>query len=418
MQEFFKSTIISIFIKYLLMVTPLPNVSYLSDYDVMVEDNLYLHHNTIYKCTKTGIFNGSDIEYKNHLYCNETVYCNENLKCTDDVIPYGGKRLAEYEVIDTYLEGQDIIGLTELFTSTTAYYDTQTHIKLGDYLRLLRSIYGLDLMSLYNCYANYFVDNIDISGGKLAEGNNPYYKVTLIPVKFNHTYTITLSTSSSAFLKPVIYDGRLIKDPSTSTFIYDNIYTSITKLSAQSLNNPIYINIANTDPKAQALEKHLYLAIQIPKNNNTPITVLEGEFRNYYKLSDYDAKIFNYSTEPDLNKLFISKSSLLKRQKSLTLDTRVEPFSERLIEYLVGHTIDVREELSENVKYVTDIFGFKYGYEGSWEPALRAKLFDSYMRLKEKKTNMNFEDILGYVDKDMEEALTKGYMKYGRRERI
>lgn len=418
MQEFFKSTIISKFIKYLLMVTPLPNVSYLSDYDVMVEDNFYLYHNNIYKCTQTGIFTSNDVEYKSNLYCNETIHCSDELRCTDEVVPYGGKRLAKYKFIDRYTEGQDIVGITELFRSSTSYYDTETHIKLGDYLRLLRSVYGLDLMSLYNCYANYFVDNIDISNGKLTEESNPYYKVTLIPVKFNHTYTLTLSTSSTSFIKPVVYDGRLIKDPTTDNFVYDNIYTSITKLNSQSLNNPIYINIANTDPSAQALEKHLYLAIQIPKNNNTPITVLEGEFRNYYKSNIYDAKVFTYGIESDLNKLFISKSSLLQKQQGLFLTTVVKPFSDRLIEYLVGHTIDVREELSENIKYVTDKFGFKYGYEGSWEPELRGKLFDAYMKWQNKKPNMNYEDILGYVDKDIEEALVKGYVKYGNNYRF
>ena len=74
--------------------------------------------------------------------------------------------------------------------------------------------------------------------------------------------------------------------------------------------------------------------------------------------------------------------------------------------------------MSENIKYITDKFGFKYGYEGSWEPALRGKLFDAYMEWKDKKPNLNFEDILGYVDKDIEEALTKGYIKYGYKWRI
>lgn len=418
MQEFFKSTIISKFIKYLLMVTPLPNVSYLSDYDLMVENNLYLYHNHIYRCTRTGIFNGSNVEYKSHLFCGENIICGNNLCCSDGIIPYGGNRLADYELLDSYVEGEDIVGITELFHSNTHYYDIQTHIKLGDYLRLLRSLYGLDLLPLYNCYANYFVDNIDLSSGKLREASNAYYKVTLVPVKFNHTYTITLATSSNAFIKPVIYDGKLIKDPNKSGFIYDNTYTKITKLNTQTINNPIYITINNTDPDAQALEKYLYLAIQLPKNNNTPITVLEGEYKNYIQTSEYDAKVFRYAVEKDLNKLFLSKSSLLKRQQSMLFNTQVPPFSDRLIEYLVGHTIDVREELSENVKYVTDTFGFKCGYEGSWEPEIRGKLFDAYMQWQNKKPNMNYEDILGYVDKDIEEALNRGYIKYGVKWRI
>ena len=226
MQEFFKTTIISKFIKYLLMVTPIPNVSFLSDYDVMVEGNFYLYHGRIYKCNKTGIFNGSGIVYKNFLYCSETVYCNDELCVTDSVIDYGGKRLAEYEVVDDYLEGQDIIGITELFHSSRSYYDIETHKKLGEYLRLLRSMYGLDLMSLYNCYCSYYVENIDISQGRLLEDYNVQYKVTLVPIKFNRTYTIALNASSTVFMKPVIYDGRLIKSKTGRSYVYDNQYTN------------------------------------------------------------------------------------------------------------------------------------------------------------------------------------------------
>lgn len=414
MQEFFKTTIISKFIKYLLMVTPLPNLSYLQDYDVMVEGNFYLYHGYIYKCTKTGIFNGSGIIYKNFLYCSETVCCNDNLRVTDGVTDYGGKRLAEYDVIDTYREGQDIIGFTEIFDSTRGAYDTETHIKLGNYLRLLRSMYGLDLMSLYNCYCNYYVDNVDISKGRLQEDNNPYYKVTLIPVKFNKEYTIALNTSATIFMKPVIYDGRLIKNTDGKSFAYDNQYTQITKVASINSAHPIKLLISNTDPYAQSLEKHLYLAIQLPKQNNTSITVLEGVFNNYINNIDYDVRLFTHAIEADINKTFTSKSSLLANNKTSMFGVKKSiPFSDRLIEYLVGHTIDVREELSENVIRVTSSFGYKDGYEGSWEVSLRAKLYDAYIKLRDKKPDLNYEDILGYVDKDIEDALNRGYIKYG-----
>lgn len=431
MQEFFKTTIISKFIKYLLMVTPLPNVSYLNDYDIMVEDNFYLYHGKIYKCTRTGIFNGSNVVYKDYLYCSETVYCGDNLRCTDGLIEYGGKRIAQYEVVDNYVEGKDIIGMTEYFHSTRTYYDEQTHIKLGDYLRLLRSMYGLDLMSLYNCYCNYYVDNIDISRGRLYEDNNPQYKVTLIPIKFNRTYTLAMNCSSTIFIKPVIYDGRLIKNSDNKTFVYDNRYTNITKLSGCSSSNPVKISVSNTDAYAQSLEKYLYLAIQVPVTNMSSITILEGDFNNYFNKMDYDARLFKYAVEKDINKTFITTPSLLAIQKrtiqlngrSLLLfnsedeqqkiDNMSIPFSDRLIEYLVGHTIDMRDEISENITRVTNEFGYKVGYEGSWDVSIRGKLFDMYTALQEKKADiLNFEDILGYVDKDIEEALNRGYLKY------
>lgn len=432
MQEFFKTTLVSKFIKYLLMVNPLPNVSYLNDYDIMVEGNFYLYHGKIYKCTLTGIFNGSQIIYKDYLYCSESIYCNDNLVCTDGLYNYGGKRLAEYELIDDYFEGKDILGFTEHFHSTKTYYDENTHIKLGNYLRLLKSMYGLDLMSLYNCYCNYYVDNVDLTLGKLIDNNNKYYKVTLVPIKFNRTYTIGMNCSSTIFIKPVIYDKKLIRTPDNKKFMYDNKYTAVSKFSGVKFNNPFKVNVFNTDPDAQSLEKFLYLAIQFPVNTTTPITVLEGDFNNYLNKHTYDFKMFDYSIERDVNKALISQPSLLMNYKNniningvimsskntgknheLILGDGSLPFSDRLVEYLIGHTIDMRDEICENISRVTNKFGFRVGYEGSWNTAIRGKLFEGYIKLKETKEDIiSLDDILGYVDKDIEEALNKGYLKY------
>lgn len=413
MQEFFKTTLISKFIKYLLMVTPLPNVSFLNDYDIMVEGNFYLYRNKIYKCTRTGTFNGSNIIYKNYLYCSETVYCRDSLNCSDGLVDYGGNRLAEFEVISDYMEGQDIVGITELFTSPRSYYDSETHIKLGNYLRLLRSMYGLDLMSLYNCYCNYYVDNVDLSMGKLYEYNNPKYKVTLIPVKFNKTYTISLNASSTVFIKPIIYNKKLLRTRDRKKFIYDNKYTGITTLSSNDLTHPFKLSIYNTDSEAQSLENYLYLAIQLPASNNSPITVLEGDFNNYIKDVTYDSRIFKYATESDINKTFVSKPSLLSNSIINSLKNNI-PFSDRLIEYLVGHTIDMRDEISENVIRAANDFGYPSNSLVVWDNEFRSKLFTAYMKVKDKNPYLlNYEDILGYVDKDMEMAINRGYINYG-----
>ena len=415
MQEFFKTTLISKFIKYILMVTPLPNVSFLNDYDMMVENNLYIYHGKIYRCTRTGIFNGSHIVTKDYLYCSESVYCGSNLKCTDKLTAYGGKRLAQYEVVDTYFEGKDIPGITEYFHSTRTYYDEETHIKLGDYLRLLKSMYGLDLMSLYNCYCNYYVYNVDISKGKLYDSNNLQYKTTLVPIKFNKTYTIALDCSSTFFMKPVIYDGKLIKTLDKKNFVYDNTYTNIIKTSGTSSRLPIKIDVSNVDPYAQSLERYLYLAIQLPIDNKSSIVVLEGSYNNYYNKVQYDSRMFENSTEGEINKTFLSRPSLLNLYKNSKFNTNLTiPFSDRLIEYLVGHTIDVREDLSENILMLTKKLGYTYGYEGSWSQQLRSKIFESYMSLQKTKQDvLDFDDILGYVDKDVEEALHRRYMNNG-----
>lgn len=414
MQKFHTTTLTSKFIKYLLLKTPLPIYSFIEEGGVMVENNYYIYHGRVYRCKRTGVFMGSYKYPTGQLCCSEVVYCSNSLKVTDSYdCVYYGKRLAEYDIVDLYEEGVPISGVTEDFMSTRGFYDADTHKKLGDYLRFLRSTYDLDLMSLYNCFCNLYVDNIDLSSNRLEERKNTKYKVTLVPAKFNRTYTIAMNSDSPIYIKPVLYDGKLIRD-SNGKFVYDNKYTSIKKLGYTTFTQPFNLSIGNTDPEAQALEKRLFLAIQIPVTISTPIVVLEGEFKNHNSVQVYDNKIFTSTIEPYVNKVLTSKASLLNLPPtSVQLDTS-PTFSDRLIEYLVRHTIDCREPLSENIIRVTDAFGHKVGYEGSWSTELRGKIFSAYMELQNIKQEFYFEDILGYIDKDIEDALNKEVLKYGR----
>jgi hypothetical protein len=66
----------------------------------------------------------------------------------------------------------------------------------------------------------------------------------------------------------------------------------------------------------------------------------------------------------------------------------------------------------ENVERVTDTFGYHLGHDGVWSSELRCKLFDAYMKLKDIRDEFCYEDILGYVDKDIEDALNKGVLRY------
>jgi hypothetical protein len=379
----------------------------------MVANNYYVYHGRIYKCTRTGIFMGSHKYHTGHLYCSEVVYCSNDLRVTDKLLKYNGRRLAQYDIVELYEEGSTVPGVTEDFMSTRGYYDSDTHMKLGDYLRLLRSMYDIDLMSLYNCYCNLYVDNIDLSSEKLMEGRNHKYKITLVPVKFNRTYTVAMNTDFPVFMKPVLYDGKLIRN-ADGDFVYNNKYTSIKKINHATFSQPFNVTISNTDSEAQALERNLYLAIQIPTSVLTPIVVLEGEFSNYNSEQFYDVGMFNWSIEPYVNSVLVSKASLLNTPKESSQLDNSPTFSDRLVEYLVRHTIDNRETLSENIIRVTDAFGHQVGYEGSWSTELRGKIFSAYMKLQHIKEEFCYEDILGYIDKDVEDALNKGVLKYVR----
>lgn len=418
MQKFYTTTLVSKFIKYILLSTPLPICSFIEDGGVMVENNYYVYHGRIYRCTRTGIFMGSHKYPMGHLCCSESVYCSNDLVVTDShECVYFGKRLAQYDIVELYKEGSTMPGITEDFMSTSGSYDPSTHRKLGDYLRLLKSMYDLDLMSLYNCYCNLYVNNIDLSQNRLKDGTNPKYKVTIVPIKFNKTYTIALNTDSPVYIKPVLYDGKLIRN-SGGDFVYNNKCTEIKKMGHISFNQPVNLSVYNTDSEAQSLEKHLYLAIQMPITASTPIVVLEGEFKNYNSTHIYDSKMFTHTIEPYINNLLVGKCSLLSKPQYGQKADSSPLFSDRLVEYLVGHTIDSRDLITENVERVTESFESQVGYGGSWGTELRAKIFTTYMEMQKKKDEFCYEDILGYVDKDIEDALNKGALKYGRKWKV
>ena len=59
-----------------------------------------------------------------------------------------------------YSGDKSINGLTRVLSSQGNVYDTATHEYLGEYLRFVRDYYGINLMSLYNCFNNTLCKNI------------------------------------------------------------------------------------------------------------------------------------------------------------------------------------------------------------------------------------------------------------------
>ena len=180
-QEFFKSTLISKYIKYLLSYTPLPLYSVIEHDQFMVEGCTYIHKDKVLKCTKSGIFN-ANLEYRinsQNLCVSKTLTVKDDKKyprflsiikrgsiketysplvVTNNLVRIHNIVFAEYDIINHYNFGEYKNGITKAYVSNSSYYDSDTHKCLGDYLRLVRNQYDVDLMPLYNCY-NYEVNN-------------------------------------------------------------------------------------------------------------------------------------------------------------------------------------------------------------------------------------------------------------------
>lgn len=481
-QEFFKSNIESKFIKYLLSYTPLPIFPTISSDDTMIQGCIYIYKDKILECTKTGRFNGLNANsfIDDHLYVNEYVlstdddyvlshwnpetrnydiylpdegkqggyyYSNEQgkwinsgipgiggLTVTDDVVRYYYRPVAEYKILDDFAFGQYVPNVTQRFISNVSYYDPQTHRFLGEYLRCLRDIYGLDLMGLYNCFDYDSASNFKLTQTGIVESEPLKEKVLLVPIKFNKTYTIALDCDFPVFVKSVFYDGVLLKDSEGKDFS-NLLQENVTRYNGLRFNSPVTYSVTNnteidsqvdesseeyqrlyaeklvTDRTLQEHEKYLYLAIQLPKTNSSSIVVIEGNYSTVASNYITSAEGINKLSDRQLSEVFRSELSLLQSNTQTQI-----PYADKLIAYLLQYTIDCREEIDENVARIETKIGYdptlKDFYKGIWDTDLRYALYNRYMGLD----NIDYIeklDILGFVDRDIDNAVQKGLIKYG-----
>ena len=226
-QEFFKSTLITKYIKYLLSYTPLPLYPLIEHNGYMIKGCNYLYRNKLLRCTKSGIFCGisqysvdpdflyasDDItvqseQIRDYMYIINPKTNDEKLSplvSTDKLVKINKFKFAEYDLIQDYNFGEFKTGLTQRYIPNTSQYDPETHKYLGEYLRLLRNQFSLDLMSLYNCYNYYSVTNASLNEKKpyVSDDKINNKKLILVPIKFNCKYTVALDSGTPILLKAI-----------------------------------------------------------------------------------------------------------------------------------------------------------------------------------------------------------------------
>ena len=336
-----------------------------------------------------------------------------------------------------YTYGQKILNYTKNLKINSNVYDSYTHEYLGDYLRFQRDYYGLNLMSLYNCFSNRACNKLDLKwplhGTEVSFNTaDPEYKIYMVPVKLFQTYTIAIdSTQPIEFCCGIYGDYQDTRDKFkklpqytykkvshclfSQPFIFDLLdYTEDGKMNTllETLNNNEKIELAQN-------EGDLKLFIKVPLNNTSTIVVLEGNYINWNDRSEvwttlHGKKYFNvYQNKSVLNLDYINNDTEIKLISALQLlqfnTNEQHPFADRLIEYLIGNAItNTDDEIYDNVKRAQkalyDNNGNKYNYKikvpGAWSYEMN-KLFYEYMT----NLNLDFEsdhDLLGYVDKDVE----------------
>lgn len=389
-QTFFTDTIQSGLIKELLYRTHLPLLQTRSSGDYVVKDTQYIFGDHIIECTNSGIIGNG----------------------------------AEYKELQCYTFGEVIPKITANYVSRFNYYDTDTHYQLGQYLRVLRDVNGIDLLPFYNCFGYKVISGfrIDEDYGIVSDTSNKY-KLLAIPIKFNRTYTICIDSFLPIMLMPVLY-GDLGLVPDNDTYKSDAALPLIKRVVQASFNRPFtytvfledFGSILQNDELSQeekvkianSLESNLYLVMQVSSNNNSSILVQEGDYTKTATISNttkgssviISTENINSLDQQELNKTLLSPLSLQRMNTGTTY-----AFSDRLIEYLLLNVIDAVDTIGDNIEKAQEKVLWHYDKytKGVWDNLTRYRAFTKYAKdiNSNKNTLLEFIDINGFIDKDI-----------------
>lgn len=324
----------------------------------------------------------------------------------------------------TYNYGKKYLNLTSNLEINNLIYDRETHRYLGKYLRFLRDQKHVDLMSMYNCFdGETFSKNITITIGndkKIVFKNDDNYIVYQIPITLN---ALDLKMFDGREIQLGVYidandayvEGSTKK--SCRDFVLEKTYktmrtTSIFKYDAlvtllQSLKNPTSINTILKDFILNNVDK-MYLLVKVLKSDLKSMVILEDSKEYEYVDSKSvwqkprASTIIKYPTLQVFPQLFSNEN----------LDNNYL-LADRLVEYLTENVIcplsnmhDINRfhaVVDENptklpVKSVDRIYGY-------WTKSDTDNVI--YLMRKNRDYIYNIYDMLGYVDKDIENLIRK-----------
>ena len=259
-------------------------------------------------------------------------------------------------------------------------------------------------MSMYNCFSN------EILIGK-------EYKYIIIPVKHKTKYTIAFNGVRYEYL--FTYKSTLddIEELFTSTNSHE--------VKKSTFNRPFLINSEKGLTSQTSSYKNIYpdfyesnykLVIRVHKDKNDTITVLEGDYTNTKNCfvpiqANYDKKLLDSKYEKVNIDNFINNLQLL--DPHIGSRNMSYPFADRLIEYLTGMAITPLDNISKNIidaKYKELLRYTEWKNKPNIDKI--KDTFDNIDRLrflevmsKNKFRFKNTYDLLGYVDKEIEECL-------------
>lgn len=420
--KFHDDTIETKFVKQLVANTNVPFISTWKPGDFAICGMLYLTKDAIYRCNHTGypqsVLDECTVDYDQMSLSkiNLSQYFkdgNLTVNYKDDK-PKHENKIRYFTKISPYVFGEEYFNITGKYVSKIQGYDAETHFYLGQYLRMMRDIFDLDMMPFYNCYCGETVADVDFDSGSNVYTNkqSTLCKIMSVPVRFGKTYTIAFNSELPVEVISVIYGRKgIIKDKTNNlndindeTYQNRPTYKRFNKLSfthpvtyrtkdwhqlyqsyiygkyGKIVGNPDGSVVADDDFYDQGLgqfEKYLRLLIKVPATNNSSLVVLEGDYSLGQPIESANSNSVTYTnqTYADLtvNSKLVSgawqRPNFIYNNKQFQYEDYVEPmlsplgllqlstgddyaFSNRLIEYLTQNVINPLDSFSKDIERV------------------------------------------------------------------
>lgn len=289
LQQFYKDTLQSNFIKYLLANTYIPTVPFTANIMHVTKGNTYIHDGYFVTAKKSDAV--------------AAIIEDLNKAKEKGSIDYLNKYDEIFIKHEPYVFGRQYLGTTTNYVSNVKGYDSTTHYYLGDFLRAYRAYYNIDLMPYYNCFSNEYIDYLSLTKKdgvvKLVEENNSKYKILSVPIKFCQKYTIAIQCNSEVDMLPVFIGKKgLLKEKTTELhqLAHHGKYYPRMQFNSPIIYESPHINSVQDliQSSLQTYDKYLRLLIQVPANLTSSIVVIEGDFKNS---KNYSERLINTSKD-------------------------------------------------------------------------------------------------------------------------
>lgn len=304
----------------------------------------------------------------------------------------------------------------------------------------------MNLMGLYNCFSNRLLSDIALpitlsnNGSTKWYDSNPnniqYNKITLFPIKIGETYNIRIfnNLNSSIVVQPAFYvNGKLRGIPydesnnellmfkpeyyNKNSFVYkldldqfvSSSVSTVVPYSVKKLRSSIKLYTADgsTTPSDKTPSSPLVMNNQIKTIiNNQNILYLMVQIPT----SDKELLISVIEQPHYVNPINIS---LLISNPGYN-----QPFSDKLIEYLLGNVITPIDEIPQNIERIQSIL-YSDGFQNEFVKNnnniknlmgdIKPGIFNEAMRkiIYYALHDKGISDFTGYIDKDVESYLNK-----------